>query len=309
MTAPTLLAIPNVSEGRDPDTIAAIGAAFASDAHDDTVRLLDTHSDADHHRSVFTLAGPPGALADALIQGIAAATAHIDVVSRAGEAAAQIGQHPHVGAVDVVPIVYLNPDARGAACAEALVVADRIGNELEIPVYLYGELTSEDPLVPGRTRADLRRGGVLGLAERMAAPHSQLKPDFGPPRMHPTAGATLVAARPPLVAFNLQLAAPATLADARAIAALVREGGEHGLLGLRAIGIELAGGVAQVSMNVERPFEVPLGTVVRAVGAHAHVASAELVGLAPAAAFDGFPGDVPMPGFDPARHLIENALG
>jgi len=312
MTAPALLAIPNVSEGRDPDTIAAIGAAFASDAHDDAVRLLDTHSDGDHHRSVFTLAGPPGALAETLIQGIAAVMARIDVVSRAGEAAAQIGQHPHVGAVDVVPIVYLNPDARGAACAEALVVADRIGNELDVPVFLYSELTSEDPLVPGRTRADLRRGGVLGLAERMAAPHAHLKhlkPDFGPPRMHPTAGATLVAARPPLVAFNLQLAAPATLADARAIAALVREGGEHGLPGLRAIGIELAGGVAQVSMNVERPFEVPLATVVRAVGAHAHVASAELVGLAPAAAFDGFPGDVPMPGFDPARHLIENALG
>ncbi len=309
MTAPTLLAIPNVSEGRDPETIAAIGAAFASDAHDAQVRLLDTHSDADHHRSVFTLAGRPSALAEALIQGIAAATASIDVVSRAGEAAAQIGQHPHVGAVDVVPIVYLNPDARGAACAEAIVVADRIGNELEIPVCLYGELTSEDPLAPGRTRADLRRGGVLGLAERMAAPHTHLKPDFGPPRMHPTAGATLVAARPPLVAFNLQLAPSATLADARAIAALVREGGTHGLPGLRAIGIELAGGVAQVSMNVERPFEVPLATVLRAVGAHARIASAELVGLAPAAAFDGFPGDVPMPGFDPARHLIENALG
>jgi glutamate formiminotransferase len=308
MTAQTLLAIPNVSEGRDLDTIAALGAAFADEARDDTIRLLDTHADGDHHRSVFTVAGRPGVLADALIRGIATATARIDVVSRAGEAAAQIGQHPHVGAVDVVPIVYLDLNARGAACAEALVVADRIGHELEIPVFLYGELTSEDPLA-GRTRADLRRGGVLGLAERMASPHMHLKPDFGPPRLHPTAGAALVAARPPLVAFNLQLAPPATLADARAIAALVRDGGEHGLPGLRAIGIELAGGVAQVSMNVERPFEVPLATVVRAVGAHARIASAELVGLAPAAAFDGFPADVPMPGFDPARHLIENALG
>jgi glutamate formiminotransferase / 5-formyltetrahydrofolate cyclo-ligase len=330
MTAPTLLAIPNVSEGRDPQAIAAIGVAFAGglssvapdapqreasdaalvvpDATPRAPRLLDTHSDPDHHRTVYTLAGPPGALADGLLQGIAAAIAHVDVMSRAGGAAAQIGQHPHVGAVDVVPLVYLNPDARGAACAEALVVADRIGSELQVPVFLYGELSGEDP-TERRTRADLRRGGVLGLAERMAAPHAHLAPDFGPPRMHPTAGATLVAARPPLVAFNLQLAAPATLADARAIAARIREGGAHGLPGLRAIGVELTGGVAQVSMNVERPFDVSLATVVDAVRAHAPVASAELVGLAPAAAFDGFPEDVPIPGFDPARHLIENALG
>jgi glutamate formiminotransferase len=314
MTAPTLLAIPNVSEGRDPQTIADVGAAFvagASGPDASQVRLLDTHSDGDHHRSVYTLAGRPGVLADALLRGVAAAMAEIDVVGRAGEAAAQIGQHPHVGAVDVVPLVYLHPDARGAACAEALVVADRIGHELDVPVFLYGELTGEDP-ASARTRADLRRGGVLGLAERMAGPHAPLTPDFGPPRMHPTAGATLVAARPPLVAFNLQLAAPATLADARAIAALIREHGEKGepgLPGLRAIGVELQGGVAQVSMNVERPFDLPLATVVQAVRAHAPVASAELVGLAPAVAFDGFPQDVPIPGFDPERHLIENALG
>ncbi|HEX5853442.1 MAG TPA: hypothetical protein VFY36_10155 [Solirubrobacteraceae bacterium] len=322
MTAPPLLGIPNVSEGRDAQTVAAIGAAFAggprgaaSNAAPDAARLpahlLDTHSDADHHRSVFTLAGRPGTLADALLGGIAAAIAHIDVMSRAGGAAAQIGQHPHVGAVDVVPLVYIDPDARGAACAEALVVADRIASELEVPVFLYGELSGEDP-AEARTRADLRRGGVLGLAERMAAPHAQLgplAPDFGPPRMHPTAGATLLAARPPLVAFNVQLAAPATLADARVIAAHIREGGKQGLPGLRAIGVELAGGVAQVSMNVERPFDVPLAAVVSAIRKHAPVASAELVGLAPAAAFDGFPQDVPIPGFDPARHLIENALG
>jgi glutamate formiminotransferase len=324
MPTQTLLAIPNVSEGRDPETIAAIGAAFAArsasvESNDgpiaatgrDASRLLDTHSDADHHRSVFTLAGPPGALADALLEGIAASIERIDVMARLGEAEAQIGRHPHVGAVDVVPLVYLHSNARGAACAEALVIADRIGHELQVPVFLYGELSSEDP-ASARTRADLRRGGALGLAERMAAPHAQLRPlrpDFGPPRLHPTAGATLVAARPPLVAFNLQLAAPATLADARSIAALVREGGTHGLPGLRAIGVELAGGVAQVSMNVERPFEVPLAAVVEAVSAHAPLSSAELVGLAPAAAFDGFPQGLPIPGFDPARHVIENALG
>jgi len=122
-------------------------------------------------------------------------------------------------------------------------------------------------------------------------------------------GATLVSARPPLVAFNLQLAAPAGLEDARRVAAAIREGGANGLSGVRAIGVLLDGAVAQVSMNVERPFEVSLAAVVEAVRAHAAVASAELVGLAPRVAFDGFPPDLPIPGFDPARHLIENTLG
>jgi glutamate formiminotransferase len=118
-----------------------------------------------------------------------------------------------------------------------------------------------------------------------------------------------VAARPPLVAFNLQLAASAAVEDARAIAHAIREGGAEGIPGVRAIGIALDGGVAQVSMNIERPFEVPLAAVVEAVRRHARVDSAELVGLAPRAALEGFPADVPMPGFDPARHLIENAIG
>jgi glutamate formiminotransferase/glutamate formiminotransferase/formiminotetrahydrofolate cyclodeaminase len=136
----------------------------------------------------------------------------------------------------------------------------------------------------------------------------ELTPDFGPPAPHPTAGATLVGARPPLVAFNLELMPPATVADARRIAALIREGGAEGLPGVRAIGVALERG-PQVSLNVERPAEVPLRTVVEAVRAHAIVACAELVGLAPAAALEGFPTDLPMPGFDPARHTIEKALG
>jgi glutamate formiminotransferase/glutamate formiminotransferase/formiminotetrahydrofolate cyclodeaminase len=132
-------------------------------------------------------------------------------------------------------------------------------------VFLYGELAQ------GRTRAQLRRGGVSGLAERLRA--RELRPDFGPDRLHPTAGATLVAAREPLVAFNLELASPASVEDARRIASLIREGGPEGLQGLRAIGVPLRrtvregdyeregfgeSVVAQVSMNVERPLEVPL---------------------------------------------------
>jgi glutamate formiminotransferase / 5-formyltetrahydrofolate cyclo-ligase len=154
----------------------------------------------------------------------------------------------------------------------------------------------------------------------------EMVPDFGPSLPHPTACATLVAARAPLVAFNLELAPPATVEDARAIASLIREGGVEGLEGVRAIGVALRGAPAagdtpagraktgagrvqgQVSTNVERPAEVPLVAVVEAVRRHAEVARAELVGLAPAVALEGFPEDLPMPGFDPARHVIENVL-
>jgi glutamate formiminotransferase/glutamate formiminotransferase/formiminotetrahydrofolate cyclodeaminase len=306
MSAPLLLGVPNVSEGRSVETIAAIGAAFAGDGAE--ARLLDVHSDPDHHRSVFTLAARQGALADALVHGAACAVERIDVMSRGGSQ--ERGQHPHVGAVDVAPVVYLRAADRGAACAEALVLAERIGGELDVPVFLYGELTAEGR-DPWRGRAELRRGGVQGLAARMAGAGGEpaLRPDFGPGRLHPRAGATLVAAREPLVAFNLQLAPGATLAHAQAIAASIREGGKQGMPGLRAIGVALGGGVAQVSMNVERPLEVPLASIVEAVRGHARIASAELVGLAPARALEGFPDDLPMPGFDPARHLIENALG
>jgi glutamate formiminotransferase / 5-formyltetrahydrofolate cyclo-ligase len=290
---PTLLAVPNVSEGRDQAALDAIGAAFAAA---EGVRLLDTHSDRDHHRTVFTLAAHPGTLADALLAGARVAVEEIEI----GDGR---GVHPHVGAIDVVPVVYLDDGARGAACAEALVVADRIGQELAVPVFLYGALTGDPP----RTRAQLRRRGAARLAQRMRA--GELRADFGPQQAHPGAGATLVAAREPLVAFNLQLEQPATVEDARTIAGLIREGGAEGLPGLRAIGVELGGAVAQVSMNVERPGELPLARVVQAVRRHAALASAELVGLAPRAALEGFPEDLRLVGFDPACHVLENALG
>jgi glutamate formiminotransferase/glutamate formiminotransferase/formiminotetrahydrofolate cyclodeaminase len=291
------MAIPNFSEGRDPATVRAISEALAMGAG---VRLLDVHSDADHHRSVYTLAGEPGALSGALLAGAALASVRIDVM-RDADTRAPRGEHPHVGALDVAPVVYHDEASRGAACAEALVIADRIGHELSIPVFLYGELGQ------GHTRAQLRSGGVAGLAERIAA--GELVPDYGPPRLHPTAGATLVGARAPLVAFNLQLAPPATVVDARRIASLIREGGAEGLPGLRAIGVRLGGDVAQVSMNVERPCEAPLALVIERVRAHAAVVAGELVGLAPRCAFADFPDDIPLPGFDSATHVIEAVLG
>src|SRR5215210_8712573 len=249
-----LLAVPNVSEGRDRAALDAIGNAFATHG----ARVLDVHTDPDHHRTVFSLAGEAGALHRALVEGARAAVERIDLRAHAGV-------HPRVGALDVAPVVHRRPAERGAACAEALLLGHRLAADLGLPVYLYG------PLGGGRTRAELRRPGALaGLA-----------PDYGPRRPHPTAGATLVAARAPLVAFNVELAAPATLEHARRIAARIREGGQDGLAGVRALGLELAGsGVIQISTNIEDPARTTAGSVVAAVARHAEVSGAELVGLA-----------------------------
>jgi glutamate formiminotransferase len=272
----TLLAVPNVSEGRDQRAIAAVAAAFSR--HGAT--LLDVHSDADHHRSVFTLAGSPGELAYAVLDGAREALERVDLSRHSG-------RHPRVGAVDVAPIVYLDDDDRGAACAEALLLADLLGTELKVPVLLYGLLAAN------RTRAELRRGGLAGLKRRIET--AELMPDFGPGGLHPTAGAVLVAARPPLVAFNLELAPPATVEQARAIASAIREGGPDGIRGVRALGLWLdQRGVAQVSTNVEEHPTVPLKDVVAAVARRAAIAETELVGLAPTAALEGFPADVPI---------------
>jgi glutamate formiminotransferase / 5-formyltetrahydrofolate cyclo-ligase len=286
VAADTLLAVPNVSEGRDAAAIAAIGEAFASSG----ARLLDVHSDPDHHRTVYTLAAGANELVEALVAGARATRARVDLGT-------DRGSHPHVGALDVAPVVHLDPARRGVACAAALVVGEELGRA-GLPVFLYGVLAG------GRTRAQLRRGGLAALAERVVA--GEVTPDFGPRRIDPRTGAVLVAARPPLVAFNVELAPPATVDDARRIAAAIREGGPDGLPGVRALGLELPAraGIAQVSTNVEDHVAVPLADVVAAVARHAGVAGCELVGLAPAAAFAGFPGDVPVRN----RRTLEEAL-
>jgi glutamate formiminotransferase / 5-formyltetrahydrofolate cyclo-ligase len=283
-----LLAVPNVSEGRDTLAIAEIADAFAAGG----AQLLDVHSDPDHNRSVMTLAGEPGVLSRALLAGAREAVARIDLTRHEG-------MHPHVGALDVAPVVHLDDAARGAACAEALVAADLIATELAIPVFLYGALGG------GRTRAELRRGGPEELARRIET--GELTPDFGPSHPHPTGGATLVAARPPLVAFNVELEPPATRADAQRIAQALREGGAEGLPATRAIGLELPGrgGVAQVSFNVEDHLATRLADVIAAVERHARIVGCELVGLAPQAAFDGFPESVAVRN----RRTIEEAVG
>lgn len=282
--AALLLAVPNVSEGRDGQAIDEIAGAFDAE-------LLAVHSDPDHHRSVFTLAGRPGELAGAVLGGARAVVRRIDLTGHQGI-------HPRVGALDVAPIVYRHDADRGAACAEALVLADLLAEELELPVFLYGRLGG------GRTRAELRRGGPVELARRLEA--GELRPDFGPRRLHPTAGAVLVAARPPLVAFNVELASPASLRDAKMIAARIREGGSEGLPGVRALGLWLEHrGVAQVSTNVEDHRATPLAALVAAIARHARPLRAELVAPAPAAAFAGFPAELPVSGW----LTIEQALG
>jgi glutamate formiminotransferase / 5-formyltetrahydrofolate cyclo-ligase len=282
----TLLAVPNVSEGRDRARIEAIAAAFDSGA----ARLLDVHSDPDHNRSVFTLAGEPGQLAGAILAGAREALNRIDLRHHDGV-------HPRVGVVDVAPIVYLEPADRGAACAEALALADRLGEELDLPVFMYGELAG------GRTRAQLRRGGPELLAARVN--DGELRPDFGPGRLDAGRGAVLVGARPPLVAFNLELPAGTSLDRARAVAALVRESAEEGLPGVRAIGLKLdRAGIVQLSTNIEDHRATSLATLVEAVSRHVTPTGAELVGLAPRTAFEGFPEALPVRN----KRVLEDAL-
>jgi glutamate formiminotransferase len=269
-----LVAVPNVSEGRDAGVLAAIHAAFARHAD-----VLHRSEDPDHHRAVFMLAAPPGELHRALANGAAAAAEAIDMRRHDG-------LHPRVGALDVAPVVYLDDAQRGAAIAEALLAADAIGAN-GIPVFLYGELGA------GRTRAELRNGGLERLAARVQA--NELAPDYGPPIIDPKHGATLVAARPPLIAFNLELTPPATLDDARHIAARIREGGPEGVPGVRALGLRLERrDVTQVSTNIEDHRAVRARDVLDAVARHHAVAAGELVAPAPEAALAGWPDSVPL---------------
>jgi glutamate formiminotransferase len=223
-----LESVPNFSEGRDAATIEAIGAALSQG-----VRLLDVHSDPDHHRSVFTVVGEDGPLVEALVRAVEVARDRIDL-------ARHEGAHPRIGAADVVPVVPLRPTDMERAKSAARELGGRLG-ELGLPVFLYGELA------PGRGPAFFRRGGTEELAARLA---DGLTPDFGPSDLHPTAGGVIVGARRPLIAFNVDLRG-ATLDDARTIASAIRER-DGGFAGVRALGLELPGsGRVQVSMNVE----------------------------------------------------------
>jgi len=291
-----LESVPNVSEGRDGEVIAALTEAFATSA-----RLLDVHSDVDHNRSVFTLVGREDddeSLLGSLVAGIAAARDAIDLGRHEGI-------HPRVGAADVVPLVPIRASDMERACAAARTLGERVGDDLGLPVFLYGEVGE------GRRPAFFRRGGTDELQRRVDA--GELRPDFGPTRLDPRAGAVLVGARKPLVAFNVVLAT-GDVEIGRAVAAAVRES-SGGLPGVQAIGIALPStGRVQVSMNLIDLDRVGLLEVVERVAAEAGaggvaIESAELVGLLPAAAvLDAAAGPLRLPGLDASR-VLELRLG
>ena len=290
---PQLLAVPNFSEGGDAVRIDALQDAFSRG-----VTLLDRHSDDDHDRTVFTLAGDAAPLRDALLCGAEQAIATIDM-------GGYKGLHPAVGALDVCPLVWFDPAARAAARTEAVELAEQLGG-LGIPVFLYGELATRPEHAE---RAYFRNGGLAELWLRMEG--GGLKPDFGPNLPHPTAGVTLVTARPPLAAFNVELDS-SDLDLVRAVAAGLRESG-GGLPGVRAIGLPLSNDRTQVSTNVHDPLAVPLARVVDkvrelATALGARPVEAEIVGLVPKAAMREYPEDVPIRDFDPARQTIEARL-
>ncbi len=267
MTFP-LEAVPNFSEGRDRATIDALAEALASRA-----RLLDVHTDEDHNRSVFTLAAEDAELVDSLVAGIACARDRIDL--RAHE-----GVHPRIGAADVVPIVAMRPQDRERAAAAARNLGARIADELELPVFFYGDLA------PDRSPAFYRRGGSRELQRRLDV--GEVAPDVGPSALHETAGGVIVGARRPLIAFNVNLVG-AEVDVARELAALVRER-DGGFPGVRALGLDLPrAGHAQVSMNVEDWEAAALHEIVatierEAAARGASVQGSELVGLMPAGA-------------------------
>jgi glutamate formiminotransferase len=263
-----LESVPNFSEGRDAGTIEALRSALSTHAD-----VLDVHSDPDHNRSVFTLVGDDTSLVEALLAGIACARERIDLRSHEGA-------HPRIGAADVVPIVAVDPRDRERVRDCALRLADRVGAELGLPVFLYGDSA------PERGPAFYRRGGPEELQRRIDA--GELRPDYGPARLDERAGGVIVGARRPLIAFNVNLTTD-DLEIARAIAAVVREKG-GGFPGVRALGLLLPrAGRAQVSMNVEDFEAAALHEIVDRVEEEARtrgveVAGAELVGLMPAGA-------------------------
>jgi glutamate formiminotransferase len=283
-----LESVPNFSEGRDAAVIKEIGRALAERAE-----LLDIHTDSDHNRTVFTLVGGERELVDALLAGISVARERIDL--RGHE-----GVHPRIGAADVVPIVPVRPEDMERARVASLERARRIGAELRLPVFLYGEVGA------GRGPAFFRTGGTAELQRRIDA--GEVAPDFGPAQLDPAAGGAIVGARRPLIAFNVNLVG-ANLEAAREIAAVVRER-DGGFPGVRALGLDLpSAGQAQVSMNVEDWEASALHEIVATIEREAalrgvEVAGAELVGLMPAGAAAAAAGAIlRIDGFDASRLL------
>ena len=287
MTAPLVECVPNFSEGSDPATIDALHTAITSVAG---VQLLDVQSDTAHNRSVFTFVGNPTAAVEAAFAAMRVATERIDLSKHSGE-------HPRMGATDVVPFVPVAGMTMDECVALARMLGERVGKELGIPVFLYARAATrpERVLLP-----EVRKSEFEGMRERT------LEPDFGPSRVHPTAGATAIGARPFLVAYNIYLDSK-DVSIAKEIAKQIRTS-SGGLPAVQASGFEVDG-QAQVSMNLLDIDITPPTTAFHAVKAAAaqrgvEVKKSEIVGLIPERAIIGAAGAaLQLP--DATDHILE----
>lgn len=292
MPTPLVECVPNFSEGRNPETIGLLRQAITAVPG---TRLLDVQTDPSHHRSVLTFVAPPEAAAEAAFQAIRVARDRIDLTRHAGE-------HPRMGAADVVPFVPVRDVTMDDCVALARRLGERVGRELDIPVYLYARAATR----PERERLpDIRKGEFEGLRERIGSDPAA-DPDFGPRRIHPTAGATAIGARPFLVAYNIYLDT-GDIGMAKEIAKKIRTS-SGGLPAVQASGFAVDG-QAQVSMNLLDVDVTPPAVVFAAVEAEARargvgVARSEIVGLVPERALLGAAGAaLKLP--DAAAHGLE----
>lgn len=288
--------VPNVSEGRRPEVIEACAASIRASG----ASLLDVHVDASHNRSVFTFAGEPATITVAVLALFDTAIPLIDLRSHTGV-------HPRIGAVDVVPFVPIAGVTLDACAAQAREVAAEIARRHALPVFLYEAAATR----PERRRLEaIRHGEFEGLAARLAT--AEWTPDFGPSHPHPSAGATVVGARPPLIAFNVNLTTD-RVDIARAIARAIRESA-GGLRCVKALGLGLAHrGVAQVSMNLTDYTVTSMHDVFDRIRAEAgrhgiEILDSEVVGLVPSAALESAAAwYLKIAGFD-RRQVLEHRL-
>jgi glutamate formiminotransferase len=289
--------IPNVSEGRRPEVIEAIVAAVGSVAG---ARLLDYSSDASHNRSVFTLAGDAAAVKAAVLAMYEQTIPAIDLRSHRGE-------HPRLGAIDVVPFVPIESATMADCVALAKEVGQAVASRFGVPVYLYEEAATNPAR---RNLEDIRRGEFEGLAAKMAS--EGWAPDYGPSAPHPTAGASVIGARMPLIAYNINLNTD-RLDVAKKIAAAIRHSG-GGFRFVKAAGFALTDrGIVQVSMNLTNYEKTPIFRVFEAVKREAErygvsILESEIVGLVPAAALNACAEYyLQVTGFS-AQQVLENKL-
>ena len=285
--------VPNFSEGRRPEVVTAIRDAIASV---EGVSVLDVSSDASHNRSVITFIAPVESAVDAAFAGIKAAAQRIDLCQHSGE-------HPRIGATDVVPFIPLEGSTMEDCIALARSLGERVGRELQIPVYLYERAAT----TPARENlADVRRGEFEGLRDELGKNPAR-KPDFGPEKIHPSCGATAIGARPFLVAYNVYLGPASNLQIAKNIAKAVR-GSSGGFRYVKGLGLEVDG-QAQVSMNLVDTEKTPLHNAfdfvkMRAEAEGASVTWSEIVGLVPERVlFDTAVSHLQLTQFTPAQVL------